>query len=119
MILTLPFPPRTLSPNTRQCFHALRRAKLKYREACRISVLMLPAASRQVPEGRLVVEMQFCPPDRRSRDLDNLVASAKSGLDGVADALQLNDERFRPVPLPMGGVVRGGAVYLKITQEKL
>ena len=118
MIITLPWPAHTLSPNTRQHHMALHRAKAKYREACRISVLMLPAASRQVPDGRLLVEMQFCPPDKRRYDVDGICSRMKSGLDGVADALQLNDERFRPVPLPMGGVVRGGAVYLKITQEK-
>lgn len=47
----------------------------------------------------LHVELVFRPPpDHRERDRDNLLASMKAGLDGVASALQIDDSRFRPIP---------------------
>ena len=41
--------------------------------------------------------MLFIPPDKRSYDRDNLVARMKSGIDGLADALRINDKRFNTV----------------------
>jgi hypothetical protein len=38
----------------------------------------------------------FYPPDHRHRDDDNMVGSFKSYRDGIADALGVNDRRFRP-----------------------
>lgn len=45
------------------------------------------------------VSIVFVAPDRRHRDLDNCLAAAKSQLDGIADALGVNDKRFRPILL--------------------
>ncbi|MCJ8139596.1 hypothetical protein [Falsirhodobacter halotolerans] len=53
--------------------------------------------------GRGTVKMQliFCPPPvKRKRDMDNAVASMKSGLDGIADALKIDDSEWeweRPI----------------------
>ena len=37
--------------------------------------------------------------DHRKRDADNLLASAKSQIDGVAEALEINDHTFEPVTI--------------------
>jgi crossover junction endodeoxyribonuclease RusA len=37
----------------------------------------------------------FYPPDRRHRDMDNMFAAMKAGLDGLADALHFNDKGFK------------------------
>lgn len=61
------------------------------------------------PDGRLHVTVEFVPPDRRHRDRDNMLASIKSGLDGLADALGVNDSRFDltiRVADDIGGMVR-------------
>ena len=53
--------------------------------------------------------MVFYPPCRRTRDKDNLLASMKSGLDGLADALAVNDSRFKvewTIEEKLGGMVR-------------
>jgi crossover junction endodeoxyribonuclease RusA len=47
-------------------------------------------------EGKIPVEITFYPPDKRHRDADNMVASIKAGIDGLADALKVNDKRFLP-----------------------
>jgi crossover junction endodeoxyribonuclease RusA len=42
----------------------------------------------------MVLALEFVPPDRRSRDDDNLVAAFKSGRDGIAEALGVDDRLF-------------------------
>ena len=46
--------------------------------------------------GPIRMTITFVPPDRRHRDDDNMIASLKSARDGIADALGVNDRRFRP-----------------------
>jgi crossover junction endodeoxyribonuclease RusA len=53
----------------------------------------------------------FHPPDRRHRDLDNMLASIKSGLDGVADAWGVNDREFK-ISLSVGNVIKLGVVKI-------
>ena len=51
---------------------------------------------------KLVLEMTFIPPDRRSYDRDNLVARMKAGIDGLADALRHLRARRSQGRLPDG-----------------
>ena len=69
-----------------------------------------------IPE-KLVLEMTFIPPDRRSYDRDNLVARMKAGIDGLADALKINDKRFNTVISTMASDSLGGFVRIRILQE--
>ena len=45
------------------------------------------------------ISLDFIPPDKRHRDLDNLLASSKQLLDGVAHGLGINDRQFRPITI--------------------
>lgn len=47
--------------------------------------------------GPIVVSMMFHPAQNRQRDIDNCQAMMKAALDGVAQALGVNDSMFRPV----------------------
>ncbi|MDC0657068.1 hypothetical protein N6L27_03565 [Leisingera sp. SS27] len=62
------------------------------------------------------VAIRFCPPDERRRDLDNMLASLKSGLDGVADATGQDDSEWS-LSLERGEPEKGGAVYVEIINE--
>lgn len=90
--LTLPWPPTALSPNTRQHWSKLAKAKKKYRADC------ARQASSQgadfIDADRLHLTLTFLPPTRRAYDLDNLLARMKSGLDGLADVLGVDDSRW-------------------------
>lgn len=104
----LPWPPRELSPNARPHFMKLARVKKMYRETCRMLALDAGARDLRVT-GRLHVELTFYPPDRRARDQDNMLAAMKSGLDGLSDAIGLDDRNFRTtfqVADQIGGMVR-------------
>lgn len=107
MRLTLPWPPAELSPNARVHWAAKSRAAKSYRRAC--AMLARQAGVLSLPDGRLHVLIEFVPPDRRQRDRDNMLASIKSGLDGLAEALGVNDSRFDltiRVADQIGGMVR-------------
>jgi crossover junction endodeoxyribonuclease RusA len=91
----LPWPPKELSPNSTLHWSKKVKKKKEYRTAC--WALTLEAKLVAPPgEGKIPVEITFYPPDKRHRDADNMVASIKAGLDGLADALKVNDKRFLP-----------------------
>ena len=92
--VTLPWPPKELSPNA--TLHWAKKAKFKksYRHDC--WALCLEAKLQAPKDGRVHMVITFYPPDKRHRDYDNMVASIKAGLDGMADALGVNDRLFLP-----------------------
>lgn len=95
LTITLPWPPSALSPNTRHAhWSQLARAKARYREDCHLEALAC-GARKMASDARPHLHLTFVPPDKRRRDLDNLIASMKSGLDGIADALGVDDSRWR------------------------
>ena len=52
------------------------------------------------------MDVMFYPPDRRSYDRDNLLARIKSGLDGMCDALGIDDSRFVTTTVGLGPPVK-------------
>lgn len=110
----LPWPSSQLSPNARGHWTRLAQAKKAYRARCRaiagVAAPILSEALQRLPE-RLDVAITFVPPDRRARDLDNLLASMKSGLDGLADALGVDDSRWR-LQIEMAGETTPGGIVL-------
>jgi crossover junction endodeoxyribonuclease RusA len=113
MSITLPWPPKELSPNARTHWAKKSKAAKAYRAAC---YLLTKQAGVIAPEGQLLFDIEFCPPDRRLRDDDNCLAAMKSGRDGIADALGVDDRRF-VTTLRMGLPVKGGSVLVKIEGE--
>lgn len=104
--VVLPWPPAELWPNSRPHWGAKSRAVKKYRNAC--DALALDAKLAAL-DGPIYLWIDFLPPDRRRRDVDNCVAAMKSGLDGLADALGVDDSRFVLRPMlceQIGGMVR-------------
>jgi len=110
--LTLPWPPRELSPNARTHWRRAAPIKAKYRDACYI----LAKQSRIAIDwdGDVHVWIDFYPPDRRHRDDDNMIAAFKAGRDGVAEAVGVNDKRFRTHPYVKDQI--GGMVKVRFTK---
>jgi crossover junction endodeoxyribonuclease RusA len=112
MIVCFPWPDKGLSPNAR--LHRMAKAKL-VREA-RLRAFYVAKAA--MPFGinwpeTCHLDITFHPPDRRRRDLDNMLASAKSCVDGLADAMKVDDYGFS-LTLRRGDPVKGGAVVVTI-----
>ena len=116
--IVLGWPPSDLSPNARLHWAKLAKAKKQYRKDCEtLSKEQLKKFKfKELPE-KLVLEMTFIPPNKRNYDRDNLVARMKSGIDGLADALRINDKRFNTVISTMDTDTLGGFVRIRILQE--
>lgn len=93
--IILPWPPSTLNPNTRLHWAALAKHKARYRAVCQLATeTQRKVWDDQIPSGPLLLSLWFYRPTRRSYDRDNLLARMKSGLDGMCDAMRINDKRF-------------------------
>lgn len=112
--IDLPWPARQLSPNARQHWSAAARARKAYRARCRAIAAEQGVGCLPGQKNALAVHLTFYPPDRRARDWDNMLASMKSGLDGVADAAAIDDKHWR-LSFDVKDPVPGGAVCVRVT----
>lgn len=114
MEIMLPWPPRNLSPNSRVHWAVRSRATKTYRETCHW--IALSSGVRIDWEGEIHLWITMYPPDRRRRDDDNVMSSCKGLRDGVADALGVDDSRFRAHPWLSDEVIKGGAVKVRFSR---
>lgn len=119
--ITLPFPNGKLSPNRAKGMHWGATSSLKGRQfddayAAAYQAMTSITAKEWTPlVGRAIpLTVTFNEPDRRMRDLDNLLAAAKSAIDGIATALTVNDKHFSPITIKRGDVVKGGQMIVEV-----
>ena len=62
-------------------------------------------------DGKLHLSVTFCPPDKKRRDLDNMLASIKSGLDGISQATGCDDSLWS-FTIAKADPVTGGKVSI-------
>jgi crossover junction endodeoxyribonuclease RusA len=85
----------------------MHKSKTEYREAC-YWLTKQQAGGWKHGQGDLHLTLTFLMPDKRHRDADNCLAAAKAGLDGMADALGVNDRHFQPITIyRIAGAERG------------
>lgn len=121
--LMLPWPPKELSPNARVHWAALAPIKAGYREECGWRAKVgetdkgfLPQSMRPLPPP-VRATVTFVVPDRRRRDVDNLMASVKAAWDGCVDAGLLEDDsadKFTPRPADPAFRVEKGERYVEV-----
>lgn len=100
--IVLPWPDKRLSPNAR--IHWRPKAAVTAKARADAHFLALEAAGYSLGairttlagEAPIALRVTFYPPDKRHRDDDGMVSMFKAARDGIADALQVNDRRFRP-----------------------
>lgn len=93
-ILTMPWPAlKPLSPNWRGHWREKAKAKRTFRMVWWAEAKHQGA--RKMDAEAAKVTIVFHPPDKRPRDIDNLLASTKSGLDGLADAIGIDDSKWQ------------------------
>lgn len=112
--VTFTWPDKALSPNTKSHWAVKAKAAKVYRSTCYFAALYAKVKAKWT--GPIIVSLEFHPPSRRHFDMDGLLSRMKSGLDGLADALQVNDSRFQ-LHLSIGEVVKHGAVVVTISKE--
>lgn len=92
-IITLPWPDKRLSQNAR--VHWAVRAKATKAARTAAGWATKAAKVKIDGEGAIYLHVYFYPPDNRRRDGTNMLGSLKAALDGIADALGVDDVQFR------------------------
>ena len=114
MEIALPWFNSKLNPNNTE--HWAVKAKIK--KAQKKEAFGLGLIAKAPPKAdKYDLEIIFCPPDSRQRDLDNCLAACKSALDGLALAWKINDKDFRYKSINFGDVVRKGIVLIRVNED--
>ena len=110
----LPWPNRILSPNTRGCWQTKLRAKSGAKEA---GYWLGLQHHGQLQGVDVHAWLTFYPPDRRKRDLDNLLASLKPDIDGLCEGIGIDDSQIKRVTVEWGDLLpKEGKVILHIAE---
>lgn len=111
----LAFPAPELFPNRSKGRHWGSLHKLRTEATTASFILTKAQAKGWVPTDQdLRLTVTFLMPDKRKRDADNCLAAAKSALDGVAQALKVNDFQFQPVQVFRKFGSKPGALIVEI-----
>lgn len=115
--ITLPFPAGQLMPNRAKSLDWHTRAEYAktYRMCGRVEMLNALQENHWLMDGsEFSLHLTFNEPNKRIRDLDGMLSAMKAGIDGMADALGINDRQFVVIHLRRGDIVKGGSVGVKI-----
>lgn len=100
--LILPLPDKTLNPNTCRHYHVKAKIKAKARAVgYELSKQYFGVFFGKVPiKIKLIVHKN----NKRSYDLDNVLAASKSIIDGVFDGLGINDNQIDDIRILRGEI---------------
>lgn len=113
LTFTLPFPVKILWPNGRGHWAEKARAVKSARQAAWAAALA--AGVKSLPLGHpFDIAITVHPKTRNPIDRDNCVSAAKSYLDGLADALGVDDRTFNTPSIAFAEPVKGGLMALTI-----
>ena len=117
-LLEIPGPDRRLSPNAREHWTVTSKAKKLYRSRCKAIGESVGLGYLRGSENAVCVDLTFFPPDKRARDVDNMLAAMKAGLDGLADAMGVDDSKWK-ISMQVSDPVKGGIVLVQVTGEAI
>jgi crossover junction endodeoxyribonuclease RusA len=93
--IVLPWPSAALSGHAGGHWRSKSTPTAKHREWARLAALEAFPGKPALPAGDIHIHVAFVPPDRRG-DRTNFPNRLKPYLDGIAQALGVNDARFLP-----------------------
>ena len=101
LTITLPWIDSRLMPNRKNgsAWQSSHAAKIKARQDGTLSARAALGRNTLTPAETYPLNILYVAPDGRHGDLDNMLAASKAALDGVADALGINDKCFRPITI--------------------
>lgn len=117
MRIELPWPDARLNPNRSKGLHWAATSDLRARQKADARWLALQAMRAEgyvPPPGTLPLRITFVQPDRRARDRDNLLAASKGLLDGLSQALGVDDQHFDPVTIRREYGAKPGKVIVEV-----
>jgi hypothetical protein len=108
----LPWPDKTLSPNSRVHWSKLAKAKKKAKQDAYYATL--EAGIGKINASALSVRYVVFPPDNRGRDQDNIIASLKASADGISQAVGIDDSKWSISIAPRGPVQKHGMIKVEL-----
>ena len=116
MIVKLPYPHKDLMPNRSNGKHWAQTKALKADAKLTAYLLTKSALAKQsVNIGETVaLSITFVRSDKRRIDMDGLLSAAKHLLDGVAQALNIDDYMFNPIKIKRGYDPAGSFMLVEI-----
>lgn len=117
-MIILPWPDKALSPNSRTHWATKAKAVKSARHRARIMVLGAGIGVDTFAgyDGKLHLWIDYYAKTRNYPDADNCLSASKAYLDGIADALGINDRRFVHHPFVKDETFKGGKVVIRITK---
>ena len=113
MIINLRWPPKELSPNVRRHWAVKAAAARAYKKEAWLRTYAALTGETWITQNRYLLIITFHQPDRRERDMDNMITLLKYGIDGIALAMNVNDKQF-DYELKNGDVIKGGRVDVEV-----
>lgn len=109
--ITLPWPAKELQSNAR-CHWSVKSRATK---AARSAAFWLGKEAKVGAWPDAVLRFTYHPPDRRRRDCQDVPNSLKASIDGIADAMGVDDYGFKVhYPPEFSEVRKGGAIVVEI-----
>ena len=91
--IKLPWPESLLWSNTKA--HWIKKSAAKTRSRHGAWIFALAAGlQKNTLQPPIYLRFEFHPPDNRKRDLHNMPETQKAAIDGIQDALGIDDSRF-------------------------
>lgn len=112
MLIDLPYPAKALWPNGRSHHMAKARELRKHRQWAALATLEALGRAPGFSPAAITIHVHA----KRSGSLpdkDNVIAASKSLLDGIADALKINDRDF-PAPKVEFAPIRDGRFVIEL-----
>lgn len=113
MKVIYPFPPNVLSPNARAHWSEIARHKKQVRHDGKYLTIVNKVSV--TPDQPVILSIVFRPSTKCKYDIDNAFARCKALIDGIADALNVDDSQFL-YQLSRGEPMKGGAVEITFSQ---
>jgi len=118
-MITLPWPDRILSPNSRSHWSQSAQAKKKSRQDGHYAALVsgYDKSTFAGYDGKLHLFIDFYAETRNYPDADNCLSSIFACISGIADAIEVNQNRFVCHPFVKSETYKGGKIVIRITKE--
>ncbi len=115
------WPDKRLNPNWKRSHHWSRyshQIKVQREEGSASVLEQLHGGRADVDaltkDGRIPLAIRFVPPNRIARDDDGMLGAIKALRDGMAQALGVDDSRFRVASLDIAAPEKPGCVEIMI-----
>ena len=113
--IIIPWPNSKLAPNRANGQHWSSTSKARAEAKLEAWTIAKQATKGYVtPAGQIALQIVFVQPDKRRRDVDGLLSSIKPALDGIAQAINIDDHYFNSILITREFGAKPGCVKITI-----